>query len=71
MPFTGAVMQPHELEIAQGVFKVIAAESWFDRSTANEKAFATFVLRTYREGVTDPERLYSYCLLVAKERFSS
>jgi hypothetical protein len=71
MPFTGLVMQPQELDLVQGVFKAIIAEPWFHRSTTHEKEFAAFIIRTFREGLTDRERLMSYSRLVAREWFST
>ena len=70
MPFTGLVLQPHELEIVQAVFKTIVAEPWFDRSVATEKEFAMFVLGAFREGATEPDRLEEYCREVAALRYA-
>lgn len=71
MPFSGLVLQPHELEVVQAVFKTIVAEPWFDRSWGTEKEFAAFVLRAYRDGAAQPERLEPYCRQAAAVRFST
>ena len=57
-------------EIAQAVFKAIVAERWFDRSPASEKEFAVFILRAYRDGITNLDRLLDYCTEVAKVQYS-
>lgn len=70
MPFTGLVMQPHEMEVVQDVFKAVVAEPWFSRTVENEKAFAASVLRAYRTGITDRDRLLVNCREAAKLQFS-
>lgn len=61
MPFTGLVMQPHEMEIVKDIFTAIVTEPWFHRTTSNDKAFAEFVLHAYRAGITDRAHLLVYC----------
>lgn len=70
MPFTGLVMLPQEMEVVQDVFKAVVDESWFHRTTSNEKEFAEFVLRAYRTGITDRDRLLIYCHEAAALRYS-
>lgn len=69
MPFAGLVMQPHELEVVQAVFKTVVADPWFEREPATEKAFAAFVLRAYHDGITEADRLEDYCRKVASVRY--
>lgn len=69
MPLSGLVMQPHEMEIVQAVFNTIVAEPWFDHEPWMEKAFAAFVLRAYRDGIIEPDRLENYCREAASKRY--
>jgi len=69
MPFTGLVLQPYEVETVQGVFKTVTTLPWFDRTPANERDFAAFVLRSYRDGIADPDRLTNFCIDTALVRF--
>lgn len=70
MPFTGLVKTPDELGIVQRVFDAIVAEPWFDHAEGNDRRFAAWVLRAYREGVSDYDRLHRYCREVAAVNFS-
>jgi hypothetical protein len=71
MEFGGFALTPQELELVQGIFKAIVAEPWFTRSRENERDFAKLILLTYREGITDPERLMNCCRAAAETRFGS
>jgi hypothetical protein len=65
------VYQPGEFEVVHDVFKRIARETWFSRSTVRQREFAAFCLRTYQSGVTDPDRLFEACERAARENFAA
>jgi hypothetical protein len=62
--------QPSEFEVVHQVFKSIAREPWFDRSIARQRDFASFCLRAYQSGVTDPDMLFEECQRVARARYA-
>ena len=61
MPFAELTMLLQEIEVVQDVFETVVGEAWFHRTMFNEKEFAEFVLRGYRSGITDRDRLFVYC----------
>lgn len=69
MPFRNLTMLPQEMELVRSVFKEVTAEPWFSRTASNEKEFAQFVLRAYRDGVADRDRLMTYSREAAALRF--
>ena len=66
MPF---VLQPHDFEIVQAVFKSLINADWFDRNEANEKACAQLVLVLYGDGGLDASALHAKCIDTAQELF--
>jgi hypothetical protein len=67
MPF---ILQPHDFEIVQTVFKSLLNADWFDRTEANEKACAQLVLVLYGDGGLDAAELHAKCIDTAQELFS-
>lgn len=62
-------LSPNEYDIVQAVFKWLAQSEWFDRTTANERDCASFVLLQYGDGGMSEAELRNKCRDVAMERF--
>jgi phosphoglycolate phosphatase-like HAD superfamily hydrolase len=63
-------LQPKQFDVVQGVFKRLARQPWFSRDIIRQQEFASYCLRTFQAGVTDPDRLYEACERAARERFA-
>ncbi|MBM7048378.1 MULTISPECIES: hypothetical protein [Rhizobium] len=64
------VLQPEEIDNLQRVFNAVIAEPWFNMNELNHEAFAADVIKLYRRGVVDLERLHHLATLAALAHFS-
>lgn len=67
---TEGILQPDEFNQLQKVFDTIIAEPWFDLDEANREAFAAEVIKNYRRGLVDFEKLHKLCRLIAVAHYS-
>ncbi len=63
------VLQPEEIDRLQTIFDVVIAQPWFDLSDANREAFAADLIKLYRNGVVDFEKLHQLAALSAIASF--
>ncbi len=64
------VLQPDEIANLQKIFDAVIAEPWFDLTDVNREAFAAELIRLYRRGVTDVDKLHHLASLTANAHFS-
>jgi hypothetical protein len=63
-------LSPKEYDVVQAVFKWLARSEWFDRTYANERDCASFVLLQYGDGGMSEAEPRDKCRNVAMERLS-
>jgi len=68
--FTAGILEPDELQALQSIYNEIVAEPWFDKGDLARQVFASRLLNTYQEGLTDFPRLRRFMILHAAEHFA-
>lgn len=63
------VISPEQLDVMQGVFDDISAETWFLDTVENRERLAGIVLHTFRAGKTDEFELLDACHEIARAQF--
>lgn len=64
------VLQPEELDDLQKIFDVVIAQPWFDLNEVSREAFASELIKLYRGGVVDFDKLHHLTTLTALAHFS-
>jgi len=60
---------PSQFEQVRKVYEAIIALPWFFDSEDTRQDCADLVMRRYRSGMTDPDRLLAECVQEARHRF--
>lgn len=66
-----AVIGPAEFAILVKIYNTALAESWFTRNVAQQDRFRRYIIKAFRAGVTDTDKLALHCLEVARHHFSN
>lgn len=64
------VLQPEEIDNLQKIFDVIIAQPWFDLTEFSRETFASELIKIYRKGAVDVDRLRHLATLIAIAHFS-
>lgn len=64
------VLQPDEIANLQKIFDAVIGQPWFHLTEMNREAFAAELIRLYRKGVTDFDKLHDLASLTAAAHFS-
>ena len=64
------ILQPVEIDELQKIYDMIVAEPWFDLNDLSREAFARDLIKLYRGGVVDFDRLHHLATLTALMHFS-
>ncbi len=67
---TEGVLQPEEIDDLQKIFDVVIAQPWFDLTDFSRETFASELIKIYRRGVVDFDRLHHLATLIALAHFS-
>ncbi len=59
-----------DLAIMQRVFDSVTSEPWFTSHADKREEFAIYVMRLYRRGLVQPDRLEGVCRAAAKTKFA-
>ena len=64
------ILQPVEIDELQKIYDVIVAQPWFDSNDLSREAFAADLIKLYRGGVVDFDRLHQLDTQAALMNFS-
>ena len=64
------VLQPEEINDLQRTFDVVIAQPWFDLTDFSREAFASDLIKLYRAGIVDFDKLHHLSTLTALAHFS-
>ncbi|TXI02020.1 MAG: hypothetical protein E6Q76_16195 [Rhizobium sp.] len=64
------VLQPEEINNLQKIFDVVIAQPWFDLTDFSRETFASELIKIYRRGIVDFDRLHHLATLIALAHFS-
>ena len=65
-----AVIGPAEFAVLVKIYNTAHLEPWFTRDAARQDRFRRYIIKAFRAGFTDTDRLVSHCLDVARHHFS-
>lgn len=64
------VLQPEEIDNLQKIFDGIISQPWFELNDASREMFAADLIKLYRSGIIDCDRLRDLATSAAMARFS-
>lgn len=64
------IYTPGDLQVMRDVFITVSSEPWFSQGAANRTGLAHYIMRMYRHGLVERDKLEDLCRIAARAKFA-
>ena len=64
------IYTPGDLQVMRDVFITVSSEPWFSQGAANRTGLAHYIMRMYRHGLVERDKLEDLCRIAARAEFA-